>query len=108
MSLTSNRKDSVAVVGIGNTTYGRLPEHDATSLGIWALRNAAEDAGISLSDIDGLLVHRLTDYQKFVQITNIVPNLLTAAPGAGRMLGGTIQIAVQAILSGMVNTVAVV
>jgi len=108
MSLTTNRADSVAVAGVGTTDYGRLPEHDATSLGIWALRNAAEDAGIALSDIDGLVVQRLTDYQKFIQITNMTPHLVTATPGAGRMTGGTIEIAVQAILSGMLNTVAVV
>jgi acetyl-CoA acetyltransferase len=108
VALTSNRKDSVAVVGVGTTDYGRLPEHDATSLGIWALREAAEDAGIALKDIDGLVVQRLTDYQKFVQITNMSPRLVTATPGAGRMTGGTIQIAVQAILSGLLDTVAVV
>ncbi len=108
MALTSNRKDSVAVVGIGTTDFGNLPNHDATSLGIWALRNAAEDAGISLNDIDGLVVQRLSDYQKFIQITNISPRLVTATPGAGRMTGGTIQIAVQAILSGLLDTVAVV
>ena len=108
MSLTSNRKDSVAVVGVGTTKWGAMPEHDATSLGIWALRDAAEDAGIDLQDIDGLICQRITDYQKFVQITNISPRLVTATPGAGRMTGGTIQMAVQAILSGMLNTVAVV
>jgi acetyl-CoA acetyltransferase len=108
MSLTSNRKDSVAVVGVGTTKWGAMPEHDATSLGIWALRDAAEDAGIDLHDIDGLICQRITDYQKFVQITNISPRLVTATPGAGRMTGGTIQMAVQAILSGMLNTVAVV
>ena len=108
MSLTSNRKDSVAVVGVGPTKWGAMPEHDATSLGIWALRDAAEDAGIDLQDIDGLICQRITDYQKFVQITNISPRLVTATPGAGRMTGGTIQMAVQAILSGMLNTVAVV
>jgi len=108
MSLTSNRKDSVAVVGVGTTKWGAMTEHDATSLGIWALRDAAEDAGIDLQDIDGLICQRITDYQKFVQITNISPRLVTATPGAGRMTGGTIQMAVQAILSGMLNTVAVV
>ena len=108
MSLTSNRKDSVAVVGVGTTKWGAMPEHDATSLGIWALRDAADDAGIDLHDIDGLICQRITDYQKFVQITNISPRLVTATPGAGRMTGGTIQMAVQAILSGMLNTVAVV
>lgn len=108
MALTSNRKDSVAVVGVGMTDFGKLPDHDATSLGIWALRNAAEDAGLSLSDLDGLCFHRLSDYQKFVQITALSPRLLTVNPGAGRMLGGTMQIAIQAILSGMLDTVAVV
>jgi acetyl-CoA acetyltransferase len=108
VSLISKRKDSVAVVGVGTTKYGAMPEHDATSLGIWALREAAEDAGIQLQDIDGLICQRLTDYQKFVQITNITPKLVTATPGAGRMTGGTIQMAVQAILSGMLDTVAVV
>ena len=108
MALASNRSDTVAVVGVGTTDFGRLPEHDSTSLGIWALREAADDAGIDLKDIDGLIVQRITDYQKFVQITNVVPHLLTATPGAGRMTGGTIQIAVQAIMSGLVNTVAVV
>ncbi|NBW55228.1 MAG: thiolase family protein, partial [Betaproteobacteria bacterium] len=66
------------------------------------------DAGIDLQDIDGLICQRITDYQKFVQITNISPRLVTATPGAGRMTGGTIQMAVQAILSGMLNTVGVV
>ncbi|MCO5089596.1 thiolase family protein [Bosea sp. (in: a-proteobacteria)] len=108
MSLTSNRKDSVAVVGVGMTDFGKLPDHDATSLGIWALRNAAEDAGLTLKDIDGIAFHRLSDYQKFIQITSMSPRLLTVNPGAGRMLGGTLQIAVQAILSGMLDTVAVV
>ena len=108
MSLISKRKDTVAVVGVGTTDYGALVGHDATSLGIWALRNAAEDAGIDLQDIDGLICQRLTDYQKFVQITNTSPKLVTALPGAGRMTGGTIQMAVQAILSGMLDTVAVV
>ena len=108
MGLISNRKDTVAVIGVGTTDFGNLPEHDATSLGIWALRNAAEDAGIRLKDIDGLIVQRLTDYQKFIQITNISPRLVTATPGAGRMTGGTIQLAVQAVLSGLSDTVAVV
>ena len=108
MSIASNRSDSVAVVGVGTTDFGRLPDHDKTSLGIWALREAAADAGISLKDIDGLIVQRITYYQKFVQITNMSPHLLNCTPGAGRITGGTIALGVQAILSGLVNTVAVV
>ena len=28
---------SVAVVGVGHTRYGKLPEYDAYDLGLWAL-----------------------------------------------------------------------
>jgi len=107
-AMGSNRASGVAVVGVATTDFGRLEGHDATTLGIWALREAAADAGITLAEIDGLIVHRLNDYQKLIQITNMVPGVLAAMPGEGRMTSGTIQLAVQAILSGMATTVALV
>lgn len=107
-AMGSNPASGVAVIGAATTDFGRLEGHDATTLGIWALREAAADAGISLSDIDGLIVHRLTDYQRLIQITGMVPSVLAAMPGEGRMTSGTVQLAVQAILSGMATTVALV
>jgi acetyl-CoA acetyltransferase len=45
----------VAVIGIGETPVGRVSEYDATQLYAMAARDAAEDAGIALGDIDALI-----------------------------------------------------
>lgn len=98
----------VAVVGIGATDYGSFPDHDATSLGVWAFREALADSGLSIDDIDGLIVHRITDYQKFVRLTGLKPRFLNAVPPQGRMSGITIQLAASAIRSEAAKIVAVV
>ncbi|WP_261995213.1 hypothetical protein [Rhodococcus opacus] len=36
-----------AVVGVGTTTFGRLPGLSADDLGGWALREAIADAGLT-------------------------------------------------------------
>jgi acetyl-CoA acetyltransferase len=45
----------VAIVGIGETPVGRIPEYDATQLYVMAARDAAADAGIELGEIDALI-----------------------------------------------------
>ena len=47
-----------AIVGVGTTPYGRLPEYDQYDLGAWALKNALDDSGLTLGDIDGVIVSR--------------------------------------------------
>ena len=42
------RRASVAVVGVGHTPYGKLPEYDAYELGLWALKEALADDGVSV------------------------------------------------------------
>lgn len=98
----------VAVVGVGTTTFGRLPEYDATTLGIWALREALEDCGLGTQDIDGLVVQRITDYQKFICVTGITPKFVSVMPAPGHLTGGAIQIAASAVLSGAAKTIALV
>jgi acetyl-CoA acetyltransferase len=49
-------KDKSAVVGLGYTVQGKLPGRSALSLYIEACKNATVDAGLSMSDIDGLLI----------------------------------------------------
>jgi acetyl-CoA acetyltransferase len=101
-------KNSPAVIGVGTTTFGKLPEHDATSLGVWALHEALKDAGLSMGDLDGLILHRVADYQKFVRITGAKPRFINTVAGQGRMTGVAIQDAASAILSGAATTVALV
>jgi acetyl-CoA acetyltransferase len=51
-----NLKDESAVVGLGYTPQGKVPGRSAMSLYVEASRNAAEDAGLSIKDIDGILI----------------------------------------------------
>ena len=49
-------KDKSAVVGLGYTEQGKLPGRSALSLYIEASKNATVDAGLSMKDIDGLII----------------------------------------------------
>src|SRR5581483_1802376 len=98
----------VAVVGVGTTRYGKLPEHDAYDLGVWALGEALDDAGLSHRDIDGLIVNRIADYQRFGEITGIDPAYVTITPGQGRFSGICIETACAVIAAGLATTVALV
>jgi acetyl-CoA acetyltransferase len=97
-----------AVVGVGTTAYGKLPDHDAFDLGAWALRNALDDCGLALADIDGLIVHRIPDYQRFGEIVGLNPRYASITPGQGRFSGHCIETAVAVIDAGLATTVALV
>ena len=70
----------VAVAGVGTTRYGKLPEYDAYDLGVWALKAALDDCGLGFEDIDGLIINRIPDYQRFGEITGINPRYTTITP----------------------------
>jgi acetyl-CoA acetyltransferase len=97
-----------AVVGVGTTRYGKLPEYDPYDLGMWALQEALDDCGLSYGDIDGLIVNRIPDYRRFGELCGINPRYTTSTPGHGRFSGICIQTAALLIASGAVNTVALV
>ncbi|MDH3233930.1 MAG: thiolase family protein, partial [Alphaproteobacteria bacterium] len=97
-----------AVAGVGNTRYGKLPDHDAYDLGVWALGEALEDAGLKLADIDGLIVNRIADYQRFGEIVGINPRFCTITPGQGRFSGHCIETAVAVLEAGLAEVVALV
>jgi acetyl-CoA acetyltransferase len=99
---------SAAVIGVGSTAFGNFPEEDATTLGIAALHSALQDAGLQMQDIDGLILHRVADYQRFVRTTGLQPRFMNTVPGQGRMTGVAIQAAASAILSGAAKTIALV
>ena len=48
-------RGQVAVIGVGDTEVGKIPEHSATGLCIDAARRALDDAGLTKNDIDGLV-----------------------------------------------------
>ena len=47
-------RDTIAVVGVGSTPYGRDLQRTALSLGLEAALKAIEDAGIDRQAIDGV------------------------------------------------------
>ncbi len=77
-------------------------------LGLWALREALADAGLKHTDLDGLIVSRIPDYQRFGEMLGIDPRYVAITPGQGRMSGASIQMAAMAIATGMAHTVALV
>ena len=81
------RPECVAVVGVGHTRYGKLPEYNAYELGFWALKEALADCGLRFEDIDGLIVNRIPDYQRFCEIAGLNPYYVNITPGQGRFSG---------------------
>jgi acetyl-CoA acetyltransferase len=97
-----------AIVGVGHTRYGRLPEFDAYELGLGALKEAVADCGIKFPDIDGLIVNRIPDYQRFCEVAGIDPDYVNITPGQGRFSGIDIETAASLIHDGLATTVALV
>jgi acetyl-CoA acetyltransferase len=101
-------RNKVAVVGVGSTDFGRLPGYSPYDLGLWAFKNALNDSGLQKSQIDGVIVNRIPDYQRFCEIAGINPRFALVTPGQGRMSGNSIQIAVAALAAGLCKTIALV
>ena len=101
-------KNQTAIVGVGTTQFGRLPGMDTYDLGAWALKEALNDCGLTAADIDGLIVNRIPDYQRFSESFGLNPRFALTTPGQGRMSGVSIQIATMAVASGMAKTIALV
>jgi acetyl-CoA acetyltransferase len=101
-------RNRVAVIGVGTTAAGTMPGHDAYDLGLIAFKRAMDDCGIKRPQIDGLIVNRIPDYQRFAEIAGMDPQFALVTPGQGRMSGNSIEIAAAAIEAGLAHTIALV
>lgn len=99
---------AAAVVGVGTSTFGRLPSYSADDLGGWALLEALADAGLRGHDVDGLIANRVSSYETIAAQYGIQPQWVAQLPTEGRMSGSSIQLAALAIRSGLCRTVALV
>jgi acetyl-CoA acetyltransferase len=101
-----------AIAGLGITEQGKVYGNTARQFAAQAVRRAAVDAGLELTDIDGLIVSGGInagvgiDLQSALGLVNL--KLLTAMQGFGSTAAQMIQYASMAVQSGMVETVAVV
>ena len=64
--------------------------------------------GCASTDIDGLIVNRIPDYQRFCEIAGIGPEYVNITPGQGRFSGIDIETAAALIRDGLATTVALV
>jgi len=101
-------RGAAAVVGVGNTAYQAFPGHSADDLGGMALLEALADAGLQSSDIDGLIVNRVSSYEATAATYGIQPQWVAELPTQGRMSGASIQLAALALQAGLCRRVALV
>lgn len=98
----------IAVAGVGTAPYGRFPERDAYDHGALALRAALADAGLALREVDGLILNRIPDYQRFGEMLGWSPRYTLTTPGHGRFAGICIATAVAVLNAGLADVVALV
>lgn len=104
----SDLRGAAAVVGVGTTTFGKLPGHSTNDLGGWALLEALDDAGLTAADVDGLIVNRVSSYEAVASHYGIQPRWAAQLPTEGRMSGASVMLAAAAIRTGLCRTVALV
>ncbi|OBC08402.1 sterol carrier protein [Mycobacterium sp. 852013-50091_SCH5140682] len=101
-----------AIAGLGITEQGKVYGRSARQFAAQAVRLAAADAGVQLSDIDGLIVSGGIkagvgiDLQGALGLVDL--KLLTAMQGFGSTAAQMVQYASMAVQSGMADTIAVV
>lgn len=102
--------DKVAIVGIGQSEFGRNLPRSQLALGATALRNALADSGLERADIDGLSLHMGwplgADYDRVAEVYGLEVDYVHQAWTHGRFVTAALQHAAMAIATGMATTVA--
>lgn len=110
--LLNNQARRPAIAGLGMTQLGKIYGSSAADFAASAVRLAAADAGIELSQIDGLLTSAgITGgvglgLQRDLELHDL--RLLSEMQAYGSTAGAMVQVAAMAVASGMVDTVACV
>jgi acetyl-CoA acetyltransferase len=100
------------IVGLGITEMGKVYGRSATDFAADAVRRAVADAGLKLTDVDGLLTSSglyggvSLDLQRNLGLKNL--RLLSEMQGFGSTAGAMIQFASLTVQSGAANVVACV
>lgn len=102
-----------AIVGVGNTRYGKVPGVSALTHNVEAIANAIEDAGIDKSEIDAVLTKApSSDFQmlwsaKVAQAIGVVPKVTATLDQAGASNIGLIGYAIMCMEMGMCTTAVI-
>uniref|UniRef100_A0AAU1M2Q8 Thiolase family protein n=1 Tax=Streptomyces sp. NBC_00148 TaxID=2903626 RepID=A0AAU1M2Q8_9ACTN len=112
MSTTERGGRGPAIAGLGITDLGKVYGRTAADFAADAVRRAAEDAGLALTDIDGLLTSQGIGggvglgLQRDLGLRDL--RLLSEVQAYGSTAGAMVQYASMAVQSGMAETVACV
>jgi acetyl-CoA acetyltransferase len=103
-------RDKTAIVGIGQSEYGRFLPDSQLKLGAKALKAALVDAGLEREDIDGMAVHLGwplgVDYDRAAEAYGLDLRWVTQSWLHGRFVTSMIQQAAMAVACGLANVVA--
>ena len=109
--MTASLKDKYAIVGIGQTPVGKLPEMSDYGLQMMAILNALDDAGMKKQDIDGIVTHShmmgavRVHHQRVAEQLGIDTSFGLSISSGGATSPLLLQTAVMAIEAGMCETV---
>src|SRR5438046_9379400 len=103
-------RDKYAIIGVGETTYTRGSGMTTRAIGVWAVKNALEDAGLKAADVDGMLSYQSGDsnFSTFIPgDLGIRLNFYMNVFGGGSSTEALIGIAIGVIEAGMCKTVVI-
>lgn len=106
-------RDKAAIAGVGYTPQGKVPGRSSMSFHIEAARNAIEDAGLKIADVDGLLMQPPMSATKdpmvapvyLAQQLGIRPRFLAAHDVWGASAACQAQHAAWAVVNGLASYV---
>lgn len=113
MKQTNTLRNKVAIVGVGESDIGKVPHMTGLGLNAQAARRALDDAGLKVSDIDGLLT-AYSFTEPYFMLGSVMCEYLGLQPRytASMIVGGAspavmLKHAAEAIAAGSCETVLV-
>ena len=104
-------KDTCAIVGVGKSPVGKLPDISSEALSMMAITRSLEDAGLAISDVDGLIAEKeigssaMTWANQIGVAMGMHTVISTDLDTGGATAPASVQYAVMLINSGMCKTV---
>src|SRR3954447_20897099 len=112
MEATPDQLRAAAIVGLGITETGKVYGRTAAELAADAVRLAVADAGLTLADVDGLLLSGGLSGGVDIRMGRMLGlenlGILSQISQAGSTAGAQVQLAALAIAGGLATTVAIV
>jgi acetyl-CoA acetyltransferase len=109
--MTATLKDKYAIVGVGQSRIGRLPDMSDYGLQLTAIKAALDDAGLAKSDIDAVITHShllgavRVHHQRVAERLGIDTQFGLSVSSGGATSGLMVQLAAAAIEAGFCSTV---